>query len=203
MNQAADTVSNQSTVIMLTVYWVFLIAWDLMFPPRASGNAGRSAIVHAGRVSQVSTQTKTISLLRRNDPTFDQAAFLGHACLCYQVVVEAYAEGDSETLAPLVGEEVHDVFARAAAARRADDVTMEIALVAIKEAEIVDAEIRADAIEIAVRFQSELISVTRSNDGQVVAGDPRHIVLTADLWTFAREPATGACAWRLVATEPG
>ncbi|MGO4834362.1 Tim44/TimA family putative adaptor protein, partial [Rhizobiaceae sp. 2RAB30] len=201
MNQAADTVTSQSAVIMLTVYWVFLIAWDLMFPPRVSGNTGRSATVHTGRVPQVPASTQTVSLLRRNDPTFDEAAFLDHACLCYQIVVEAYAEGDTEILDPLVGQEVYDVFARAAAARRADDVTLEIAVVTMREAEIIHAEVRADAIEIAVRFETELISVTRSNDGQVVAGDPRHIALTADLWTFAR-PAADTSAWRLVATEP-
>ncbi len=202
MNQAADTVTSQSAVIMLTVYWVFLIAWDLMFPPRASGNTGRSATVHAGRVPQVPS-TQSVSLLRSNDPTFNEAAFLDHACLCYQIVVEAYADGDTEILDPLVGQEVYDVFARAAAARRADDVTLEIAVVTIREAEIIHAEVRADAIEIAVRFETELISVTRSNDGQVVAGDPRHIALTADLWTFARAPTADTSVWRLVATEPG
>ncbi|WP_274609288.1 Tim44/TimA family putative adaptor protein [Mesorhizobium sp. L-8-3] len=189
---------------MLTVYWILLIVWDHVFPPPASRRTGGSLADHAGRNNlPVSAPTRATSLLRQSDPTFDETAFLGRACLCYEVVLEAYAKGDAETLEPLVGQEVRDVFARAVAARRANGVTLEIALVALREAEIVHAGVGKKAIKVGVRFRSELIRFTRATDGKIISGDPRQIVPTADLWTFARDPGTGASAWRLIATEPG
>lgn len=203
MTQAAES-SNLSAVVMLTVYWVLLIAWDLVFPPHASGKAGRSVAGNARQsVTQASAPTRTTLLLRQNDPSFDEAAFLRHACLSYEAILQAYAEGDADTLAPLVGQEVLDVFARCAADRRARNVTLELALVALRKAEMVRADVRENTAEISVRFVSELFSVSRSTDGEIVAGNARQIVLTADLWTFEYDLRSGTSSWRLIATEAG
>jgi predicted lipid-binding transport protein (Tim44 family) len=52
-----------------------------------------------------------------------------------------------------------------------------------------------------VRFESQLITVTRDADGKVVDGAADKVVTVNDVWTFARELGTRDPVWRLIATE--
>lgn len=203
MNQAADTVSNLGAFVMLTVYWILLIMWDTVFPPHDSSRPAPVVSenmdgVTAAHIPAPSTATR---LLRQVDPSFDEAAFLISASCTYETVLQAYAKGETGTLEPLVGEAVLQVFDHAAAMRRERGETLELALIALKAAEIVHAAVEGTAAEISVRFVSDLISVSRSLQGEVVAGDPQRILRTEDLWTFAHDPKIDATGWRLVATE--
>jgi predicted lipid-binding transport protein (Tim44 family) len=55
--------------------------------------------------------------------------------------------------------------------------------------------------EINVRFIADLVSVTRSADGVVVAGHPQEIVEARDLWTFACKISSAEPDWRVIATD--
>jgi predicted lipid-binding transport protein (Tim44 family) len=46
-----------------------------------------------------------------------------------------------------------------------------------------------------------MVSVTRSANDAVVAGDPRQVVEVIDTWTFACETQPTKRNWMLVATE--
>lgn len=203
MNQAADTVSNLGAFVMLTAYWILLIMWGTVFPPHDAGKPASvvSKNLDGSAAAQIPAPSAATRLLRQRDPSFDEAAFLFSASCAYETVLQAYAKGDAGALEPLVGEAVLQVFDRAAAMRRERGETLELALVALKEAEIVHAAVEGTAAEISVRFISDLISVSRSLGGEVVAGDPRRILPTEDLWTFARDLETDATGWRLIATE--
>ena len=48
---------------------------------------------------------------------------------------------------------------------------------------------------------SELISVTRDAEGEVVEGDPKKVREVTDIWTFARDISSKNPNWKLVATE--
>ncbi|MGV1014233.1 MAG: Tim44/TimA family putative adaptor protein, partial [Methyloceanibacter sp.] len=54
---------------------------------------------------------------------------------------------------------------------------------------------------VTVKFVSELVSVTRDADGEVVEGDPKKVREVTDIWTFARDTASKNPNWKLVATE--
>ena len=66
---------------------------------------------------------------------------------------------------------------------------------------IIEAEIKDRQAFVTVKFVSELISVTRDADGEVVEGDPKKVREVTDIWTFAREVASRNPNWKLVATE--
>ena len=48
---------------------------------------------------------------------------------------------------------------------------------------------------------SELISVTRDAEDEVVEGDSKKVREVTDIWTFAREVNSRDPNWKLVATE--
>lgn len=203
MNEAADA-GNLGIIVMLTFYWILVIMWDVVFPPKQSGNTAHS---DAPKDLDLTSARPALGhgrgthMLRRSDPSFDEAAFLQGASRAYEMIVQAYAQGDAATLESLVGEAVLDVFGRVAAARRERQETLELTLVGLRQADIIDAEVTGNAAEISVRFVAEFVSISRSVDGAIVGGDPQRILVMEDLWTFARDLRSDAPAWRLIATE--
>lgn len=145
--------------------------------------------------------SKSLTALIKADPNFDPAQFLDGAKAAYEMVVGAFAEGDGTTLEQLLGEDVLEGFTRAIAEREQRGETLTSTLVGIDKADIIEAEIKDRQALVTVKFVSELISVTRDADGEVVEGDPKKVREVTDIWTFAREVASRNPNWKLVATE--
>ncbi len=145
--------------------------------------------------------SKSLTALIKADPSFDPAQFLDGAKAAYEMVVGAFAEGDGKTLEQLLGEDVLEGFTRAIAEREQRGETLTSTLVGIDKADIIEAEIKDRQALVTVKFVSELISVTRDADGEVVEGDPKKVREVTDIWTFAREVASRNPNWKLVATE--
>ena len=59
----------------------------------------------------------------------------------------------------------------------------------------------ASSISAPLMTGTEVRSVTRDSDGEVVEGDPKKVREVTDIWTFAREVASRNPNWKLVATE--
>ena len=137
----------------------------------------------------------------RADPGFDPNHFLDGAKTAYEMVVMAFAEGDEATLRQLLGGEVYDGFQRAIRERESRGEKMESSLVGIDKADIIEAEVKKGAALVTVKFVSELVSVTRDAEGEVIEGDPKKVREVTDIWTFAREIASRNPNWKLVATE--
>ncbi|RWL12858.1 MAG: hypothetical protein E5X83_27215 [Mesorhizobium sp.] len=78
---------------------------------------------------------------------------------------------------------------------------LRLTFIGTSKAKVVDALEDDGTSEIAVRFVSDVVTVTRSADGEIVAGDPQQIVEVIDTWTFACETPSSGRNWMLIATE--
>jgi predicted lipid-binding transport protein (Tim44 family) len=121
--------------------------------------------------------------------------------MAYEAIVMAFAEGDEATLEQLLGADVFEGFQRAIRERDTRGEKVTSSLVGIDKADIIEAEIKNRTAYVTVKFVSELISVTRDADGEVIEGDPKKVREVTDIWTFAREVASKNPNWKLVATE--
>ncbi len=135
------------------------------------------------------------------DPTFDARIFLDGARQAFDMIVQAYAQGDTATLRPLLSDEVYENFAAAIHARQQARHTLETSLIGIKSAEISEAKMDGRMALVTVKFVTEQINVTRDADGHVVEGDPQHVATVTDVWTFARNTRARDPNWSLVATS--
>lgn len=144
---------------------------------------------------------KSLTALMRADPSFDPGQFLDGGKAAYEMVVMAFAESDEETLQQLLGEDVYEGFHRAIRERESRGEKLESNLVGIDKADIIEAEVKNGAAYITVKFVSDLISVTRDGDGEVIEGDPKKMREVTDIWTFARDVDSKNPNWKLVATE--
>jgi predicted lipid-binding transport protein (Tim44 family) len=142
-----------------------------------------------------------LSQIRAADRSFDPDHFLGGARAAFEMIVNAFAAGDSATLRPLLSDDVYDRFAEAIQARQRAKETLETNLVSIKAAEINEAMLNGRTAFVTVKFLSDQINVTRAADGTVIDGDPDRVVEKTDFWTFARNTRSQDPNWLLVATR--
>lgn len=141
--------------------------------------------------------------IARAETNFDPAEFLEGAKSAYEMIVTAFAVGDRKTLKDLLAKEVYEGFERAITERERLGERVETTFVSIDKAEMAGAEIHGKSGQIAVRFLSQLITVTRDASGNVVDGSPDSVAEVTDVWTFARPLGSRDPNWQLVATEAG
>jgi len=137
------------------------------------------------------------------DSGFDHKHFLTGARAAYEMIVNAFAEGDRRTLKNLLSREVYDGFDAAIGGREKRGETMENRFVSIDDAEITAAELRGRTAQVTVRFHSKLVTATRDKDGNVIDGNAEKVADVIDVWTFARDLSSRDPNWKLVATEAG
>ena len=137
------------------------------------------------------------------DPNFDHKHFLTGARAAYEMIVNAFAEGDRRTLRNLLSRDVDDGFESAINEREKRGEMMETRFVSIDGSDIAAAELRGRTAQLTVRFQSKLVSATRDKNGNVIDGNAEKVTDVTDVWTFARDLSSRDPNWKLVATEAG
>jgi predicted lipid-binding transport protein (Tim44 family) len=135
------------------------------------------------------------------DPSFDARGFVQGARQAFEMIVSAYAQGDTKTLRPLLSDEVYERFASAIKQRLDNKEKLETGLVGFEKSEIAHAEMRGSEARVTVKFVTEQINVTRNADELIVDGNPNEVTRVTDLWTFARDTRSSNPNWQLVATE--
>ena len=154
-----------------------------------------------GDMAYLPTAGPGVRAILATDPSFDVAHFLEGAKAAYRMILEAYWKGDLETMKPHVDSHVLEAFAGAVAQREKDGLTLDNRLVAIEQAVIAEAALERSVATVTVRFEADIAAVTRSKDGEVVAGSLSDAVQTRDLWTFRRDIAARDPNWLLIETD--
>lgn len=181
--------------------------------------AGRNPMGHAARTidghAEPADDVKVIDMeedpklrhayadIRRMDSSFDPAQFLGGAQGAYRMILEAFWEGDRETLEGMLDKSVFGQFDTAIEGRETNELTLENRLIDISEADVIAAELDGSVAELTVHFKSEIVAVTRDKNGNIVEGDASDAVETNDKWTFARDLKSDDYSWTLIATRAG
>jgi len=144
-----------------------------------------------------------LDAIKRAQPDFNAAHFLTGAKAAYEMIVTAFAQGDRKTLKGLLARDVFDNFVKEIGDRESRGETSETRFVAIEKAEITDAEVKANAMQVTVRFLSQIVATTKNKAGEAVEGSPNGMTDITDVWTFARNVGANDPNWKLVATESG
>ncbi len=137
------------------------------------------------------------------DKSFDPRHFREGAKHAYEMIVSAFAHGDRKTLKNLLAKDVYDSFNSVMSQRDLRGEASEVTFVSIDKNDLYAASTKDNAMQIAVRFQSKMISVIRNKEGIVVDGSPDTVTDVTDIWTFARDAASKDPNWRVIATEAG
>ena len=134
-------------------------------------------------------------------PDFDRTEFLVGARTAFEMIIQAFAEGDRELLESLLSDEVYGNFLAAITSREGANETLENTLIRIVSGDPIEAYMDGSVANVTVKIVSEQINVTRDAEGEVVDGDPDHVSEITDIWTFARDTQSRDPNWALVATR--
>lgn len=144
---------------------------------------------------------KALREMRRHEADFDVETFIEGARAIYPMILEAFWQGDRETLEKFLSEDVAGRFIAAIDAREAANHEIEARVVELSEPAIHDAGVDGRTATITVAYTAELVSVTRDAEGHVIDGNETDTVEVRDIWTFERRLGSDDPNWVLVATR--
>lgn len=178
-------------------------------PPRNAEAASKGADDEAaapverwkGFAEAGSATAAGLDAIAAQDPSFDAKHFVAGARAAYEMIVTAYAQGNRRDLKTLLSKEVYDGFEAAIKDRETRGEKAETRFVSIDKADLIGAEVKGKTAQVTVRFVSQLVSVTRDKDGNVIDGSPDKVSDVTDVWTFAHDMSSRDPNWKLVATE--
>ncbi len=141
--------------------------------------------------------------ISRTDSGFDPNQFLAGAKSAYEMILNAFWDGRLEDVKPYLGADVLSGFEGAVRSREAAGQQVENRILEVTRSEIIEAGMNGRIAEIAVRFVSDIIAVTRDAEGRVVEGDESDSIEIDYIWTFARDSRNRDPNWALVKTRVG
>jgi predicted lipid-binding transport protein (Tim44 family) len=141
-----------------------------------------------------------LTQIRVANPKFNINEFQSGARIAFELILTAFAAGDTATLKNLLSPEVFGNFSQSIREREQAGETMETTLVGFKSSDIVEAYMAGRTAHITVKFVTQQINVVRGKDGEIVDGDLSAVNDVTDFWTFARDSRSPDPNWMLVAT---
>ncbi|MBL8656285.1 MAG: Tim44 domain-containing protein [Altererythrobacter sp.] len=174
--------------------------------PEEAANESRRPVLPAAvlrRREVVDSNEAGVRAIAAADPRFELGSFVEGAQGAYRMVLEAFWEGDRETLRELCDEDVYARFADAIDAREAAGETLENRLVRIESATVSSASLDGRVARIALLFVADIAAVTRDGEGNVIAGSLADAVESRDVWTFMRHLDSSGPDWKLDETDEG
>lgn len=137
-----------------------------------------------------------IPVLKAWDPSFELGAFMAGAKEAYGRIVQAFANGDRDTLRPLLAPGVMASFEDALARREAEGRSETVEFLHPPRADLETAKVDGDLAQIGVRFLAELRRRSKGPEGEAV-DDQR----TAEVWSFERSQKSRDPNWVLVRVD--
>ncbi len=136
-----------------------------------------------------------IADIRKLDKQFTMTSFMEGANIAFDMVHDAFAKGDRETLKGLMSKDVFALFKQELDARASQDEYGVATLIAITKAEPKSASVKGSKASVTVHFVSEQIQSRRDKKNTVVAGGTSAIQHIEDEWTFERDLRSANPNW--------
>lgn len=133
---------------------------------------------------------------------FNKADFLRRVSKAFEMVLEAFATQDKETLKMLTTSKLCKKFDELIDERKAQNITAESDLIKIDEMKIKDVKVSDKGLaKIAVEIVSSQINVLKNAEGEIIEGDENFVQKITDVWTFEKDLHNASPVWLLSSTK--
>ena len=136
------------------------------------------------------------------DPSFNQTTFAKNSTSAYQMILDAYAKGDTQILSDLVNIEVLRDLAYKISIREDKKLNKVINLSQISGATLKEIRVNDYTAEIKMNFISEIVSYTIDEKGKCVEGHKSKVNKRSDEWVFSRDIRSTDPTWKLIEISP-
>tara|TARA_B100002051_G_C16647059_1_gene591808 strand:- start:569 stop:1174 length:606 start_codon:yes stop_codon:yes gene_type:complete len=140
------------------------------------------------------------SKTKKSQTEFDKEQrkeFLKGAEIAYETIINSFAKGDKKSLEDLLTKEMRKNFETAIEERNKNNIKSELTFIGIKSSVVEKFEKTTNALFFTVKFVSEIISVKKDKDNNVIEGDPNKIKTVIDRWKFTRSMSSMSPNWYL------
>ncbi len=165
-------------------------------PKQVSAIEPRSEKTHAGKTHASFAGQEQIEA---KDPGFDPDTFLQGASTAYEIVVGAFANGDRKTLENMLEEQVYDNYDQAIKERESKGLQVQIDIVRMIEARLVEAKVENKTSYVTVEFHTDLSVIQKDENGEIVDEENSGLAETVEQWTFSKPLHSRDPNWRLSA----
>jgi len=128
---------------------------------------------------------------------FDETSFLKGAEAAYEMIVNAFANGDKKTLKDLVDPEIYKSFISVINEREIKKIKNEFTFIGIKKAKIEEVKNLESLYQVKARFISEIISSIKDDSGKTINGNNNEIQTVNDVWVFKKDLNSDDPTWYL------
>lgn len=178
-------------------------------PTSRSGKRPEFDVIEGGpdldiidHVQDGSTSAKALAAMKMAEPGFMVGTFLEGSRDAYEMILMAFESGDLSSVSDFLSEEIAETFQTVIDRREEEGLTVSASFIGVREIALKEANFDRSTSEgeVTVKFVSELTSVVKNADGEVVEGNANEIKRQRDVWTFARVMGADDPNWQLVAT---
>jgi len=162
----------------------------------AEDSALRAKNMHSTNVQILENAERKISTPNVTNQ-FDETTFLKGAQSAYEIIVNAFANGDKKTLKGLVDPEIYKNFISVIDERQLKKIKNDFTFIGIKKAKIEEIKNQETLYSVKVRFISEIISSTKDETGKIIDGNNNEIQTVNDLWIFRKDLNSEDPTWYL------
>ena len=148
-------------------------------------------------------EAKAIAAMKRAEPSFNVAEFLGGARGAYEMIVMGYEQGELDGIKPFLADDIYESFVDGVAAREDQGLTIDANFIGVRELKLVNATFNDTTreAELTLRFIAELTSVVKNAEGEIIEGSTSEVKRQKDTWSFARAMGSDDPNWLLVSTD--
>jgi len=144
---------------------------------------------------------KEIEKILKVDPQFQVDDFLSGSKTFFKMVLESFANGNIDNIAPYLKTSVLKSFKIAINERIKEKEIEIIELNSIKKNEIRSVSLTKTSIKISVFFETLQVRALMNKNSKVIDGDKDNEILVKDEWVFERKINSDNPNWVLVETK--
>ena len=135
------------------------------------------------------------------DENFDSKEFLDGSKKAFEFIIKKYSEEELEPLKNLLSSSIYKDFKSQIDARVKKSQNLDVTIIGIKSAEIVNASLKSKIALICVKFSSEQVQVVKDLEGKIVEGDNNQILSIEEKWSFSKNLKSKDPNWTLEKIE--
>ena len=142
-----------------------------------------------------------LDALRQIDRNFNEKEFISGAKSAFEMILNAYAEGDLAQLRRLLGYDLLQSFTSSIESRIAAKESLSITLNELREASILNISVIEQVANITMHFHSVQSRVAKDKNGEPIESEDTGAREFTDIWTFERDLTLSDPNWKLTETE--
>jgi predicted lipid-binding transport protein (Tim44 family) len=185
-------------IILLAMIAGFIILRLRNILGRRTGHEGKApGTFEEKKYSQFKPEVKIPPILKVALENNEKKEFLKGAEIAYENIITSFAKGEKKILKTLLTKEIYINFEQAIFQREKENIKSELTFIGVKKSIVEKFERSNDEFVATVKIVSEIISIKKDKNDNIVEGDPDKIKTVTDHWKFSKSVSSKSPNWFL------